>query len=333
MKKNIIDDERMMLRVSDLYYNHDMSQQDIAKKLNISRPTISKLLKSARDIGIVQITVADLTGRKYYQLEQRLEEKFGLKEVFIVESSESADETKRAVGTAGVMYLSRIIREGDTVGVSMGTTLSALSTVASQIQKTFYSNLTFVPLIGGIGTVENDLHCNNIAESMAKAFGGYYFPIHAPAMVSRIKTKTELMKENSIHRVFKKASHLNIALVGIGYPDADSTIIKTGYFTQEMIAALRKENICGDICMNFYDETGNIDNYEYNQKVIGINIASLRNVPYSIGICCGAKKMPAIHGAINGGFINVLITDYSAAAALDSLEPPVPAPLEVLEQL
>ncbi|MGL4549375.1 MAG: sugar-binding transcriptional regulator, partial [Eubacterium aggregans] len=69
MKKNIIDDERMMLRVSDLYYNHRLGQQDIALNLGISRPTISKLLKAARDVGIVQITVSDINGRKHYQME------------------------------------------------------------------------------------------------------------------------------------------------------------------------------------------------------------------------------------------------------------------------
>ncbi|MEG1431329.1 sugar-binding transcriptional regulator [Eubacterium sp.] len=316
MKKNIIDDERMMLRVSDLYYNHRLGQQDIALKLGISRPTISKLLKAARDVGIVQITVSDINGRKHYQMEQHLEEKFGLKEVFIVESKEDSLETKESIGEAAATFLSRIIKEGDTIGVSMGTTVAS---IAPHAHGTYHTGLTFLPLVGGIGTVENDLHSNYIAESLAKAFGGYYFPIHAPAMVSRIKTKTELMKENSIRRVFKKASHLDIALVGIGIPSAHSTMIKTGYFTPEMLAELKTQNICGDICMNFYDESGDIDRYEYNEKVIGINITALRQVSHSIGVCCGAEKGQAIHGAINGGFINVLITDYNAALALDSI--------------
>ncbi len=317
MKKNIIDDQRMMLRVSDLYYNHDLSQQEIAKKLEISRPTISKLLKSARDLGIVTITVSDLSGRKYYQLEQHLEEKFGLKEVFLIDTSENASVTKTDLGKACGQYLSHIIKDGDTIGVSMGTTVAS---IAPQVTRCYVSNVTFLPLIGGIGTVENDLHSNSIAESLARAFGGYYFPIHAPAMVSRINTKIELMKEASIKRVFKKANHLSIALVGIGIPNLSSTIIKTGYFTPEMIEELKKQHICGDICMNFYDESGNIDRYEYNQKVMGINIATLRKVPHSIAICTGVDKAKAILGAINGGYINTLVTDYETAQALDNLD-------------
>jgi len=316
MKKNIIEDQRMMLRVSDLYYNQNLSQQEIATKLSISRPTISKLLKSARDVGIVQITVSDINGRKHYQLEQVLEEKFGLKEVYIVESQKEASQTKEEIGKAAAQYLARILREGDVIGLSMGTTLA---TIPDFPQDVYFSNLTFVPLIGGLGTVANDLHSNTIAEALSRNFGGYYLPIHAPAMVSRIKTKVELMKETSIKRVFKKAEHMTIALVGIGYPDENSsTIVKTGYFTPEILEELKAQKICGDICMNFYDEAGNIDKFEYNEKVVGINIKKLREVPHSIAVCCGREKCAAIRGAINGGYINVLITDYDTAVGLDT---------------
>ncbi|MEG0310057.1 MAG: sugar-binding domain-containing protein, partial [Eubacterium sp.] len=60
--------------------------------------------------------------------------------------------------------------------------------------------------------------------------------------------------------------------------------------------------------------------YEYNQKVMGINIATLRNVNHSIAVCTGKDKASAILGAINGGYINTLITDYNTAMALDNLD-------------
>ena len=313
MKKNIIDNQRMMLRVADLYYNRDLSQQEIAEKLNISRPTISKLLKSARAAGIVKITVNDVTGRKYFRLEQELEDKLGLKEVFIVDSADNDDATGEAIGEAGAAYLARILRDGDIVGVSMGSTLSK---ILHYPQNTFFSGVTFVPMIGGIGILSGHLHSNAIAEGLASNFGGNYLPIHAPAMVSRFKTKVELMKEASIRRVFKKANRMNIALLGIGAPTPDSTIVKTGYFNQEMLSEIEGKEICGDICMSFFDKNGDIDRYGYNKTVIGINIKILKNVPYAVGMCFGESKVPAILGAVAGGYINVLITDLNTARLL-----------------
>ncbi len=317
MKKNMIDNQRMMLRVADLYYNRDLSQQEIAEKLTISRPTISKLLKSARATGIVQITVNDITGRKYYQLEQELEDKLGLKEVFIVDTTEDVDTTKEAIGEAGAAYLARILRDGDIVGVSMGSTLAK---ILNYPQQKIFSGVTFVPMIGGIGILANNLHSNTIAEGLSTNFGGNYLPIHAPAMVSRIKTKIELMKEASIKRVFKKASRMNIALMGIGAPTPDSTIFKTGYFNHDMLREIADEKICGDICMNLYDKSGNIERFKYNETVIGINVKTLKNVPYSIAMCCGENKVSAILGALAGGYINVLITDLNTARLLNHFE-------------
>src|SRR6476620_3765999 len=45
-------------KVSALYYLRDQTQQEIAERLRLSRPTVSRLLRDARDLGFVQITVA-----------------------------------------------------------------------------------------------------------------------------------------------------------------------------------------------------------------------------------------------------------------------------------
>lgn len=42
------DKQQLSVEVARLYYQSDYSQQEIANKLNISRPTISRLLKYAK---------------------------------------------------------------------------------------------------------------------------------------------------------------------------------------------------------------------------------------------------------------------------------------------
>lgn len=316
MKRNIINDERMMLRVSDMYYNQNLSQQEIALQLSISRPTVSKLLTAARQHGIVTISVNDINGRKYYQLEHALEDAFALQEVFVVDTAATTAETKRAIGKATQEYLARIIEDNSIIGLSMGTTVAQIPLFQPP---TFHKNLTFIPLVGGVGVVENELHSNSLAEAMARVYGGKYLPLHAPAMVSRKKTKIELMKESAIQKVFKMAGKMDIALLGIGAPDPTSTVVKTGYITTAMLKKIKEENICGDICMNFYDETGNTEIFEYNDKVIAIDLSTLRKVRHSIGLVEGSGKAEATLGAINGRYITTLITDLDCARALELL--------------
>ncbi len=311
--RRVVDDERMMLKVCDLYYNQNLGQREIAATMDLSRPTVSRLLTNARERGIVRIILADLTGRNYFDIEQQLEKKFGLKEAILTESYDDRELLQNELGRMAAQYLERILKNGDSVGVSMGTTLTH---IIPHISADYLRDLTFIPLIGGIGESSSELYSNYLAETMAKAFGGISLALHAPAMVSRIQAKNELLQEESISRVLARTNDLQVALSGIGAPDESSTIITAGFFSREMIEDLHRHNICGDICMRYFDEYGNLSLYEHNQRVIGINIETLRLVPRSIGVAGGVKKANAIKGALAGRYINVLITDIDCAKVL-----------------
>lgn len=72
--------------------------------------------------------------------------------------------------------------------------------------------------------------------------------------------------------------------------------------------------------MQFYDIEGHTGPYASDNAVIGMDIHRLCKVPCSVGIAGGKEKLSAIQGAINGKYINVLITDTECARALLSGE-------------
>ncbi len=142
--RKVVDDMRLMIKVCDLYYNHNVSQQQIAGMLSLSRPTVSRLLSSAREKGIVQISVSNLGLIKYWEMERRLEEMYGLREVLIVDSSDDSDRQRRfSPGKAAGRYLESTIKDGSVVGVSMGSTLYE---VVAHINQPAAEDVTFVPL-------------------------------------------------------------------------------------------------------------------------------------------------------------------------------------------
>jgi len=311
--KRIVDDERMMLLVCDLYYNQSLGQKEIAKKLNLSRPTVSRLLINAREKGVVKIILADLSRRAHIELEQKLQKKYSLRDIIITDSHEDKEALHEELGYAGALFLERILKNNDIVGVSMGTTIPH---IIPHITADYFQGLTFVPMIGGVGVAATELHSNYLADSFAKAFHGTALAFHAPAMVSRIQAKHELLQEESIAGIISMAGRFDVALSGIGAPNEDSTIIKTGYFSHEMLEDFVKNDICGDICLQFFDTRGNLSRYEHNQRVVGVDIETLRGIPWSIGIAGGVKKAGAIRGALSGRYINALITDEECARRL-----------------
>lgn len=313
--RKVVDDPRLMIRVCDLYYNKNYSQQQIAKDLILSRPTIARLLASAREQGIVQINISNLDSVQYWEMEKKLEQKYGLSEVIVVPSGETDEETKAKLGEAAAHHLEYIIKEGDVVGVSMGSTLHH---VVSNLANPNAENVTFVPLIGGVGQLRIELHANSLAEKLSRVYGGKFIPLHAPARVSSRRIRDELIREDSLSSAIRMMRRLAIAIVGIGYPNEDSSIKATGYFKENEIDSLLKRGVAGELCMQFYDQEGCVQDYEEDNTVIGLDIDRLRKVPRSIGVAGGIEKLAAIRGAINGHYINTLITDTQCAEALVS---------------
>ena len=141
--RKIVDNERMMLRVCDLYYNRDMSQSDIAKIMDISRPTVARLLKSAKLKRIVEITISDPQERRYSELEQKLEKTYHLQEVIIADTVSTTNQQKDVLGKAAAGYLKSILKDNDIIGVGMGTTIRYIAPYAPRQ----FQNLTFIPLL------------------------------------------------------------------------------------------------------------------------------------------------------------------------------------------
>lgn len=311
--KKVVDDAHLMVKVCDLYYNQNTSQQQIAKMLNLSRPTVSRLLSSAREQGIVQITISNLEEIKHWELERQLEKKYRLKNVILVDSKPTEEELKDVLGKAASRYLEYLIKDGYMVGISMGSTLFR---VVTNLTHPSAKDVTFVPLIGGMGQMRMELHSNNLAETLSRVYGGNFVPLHAPARVSNAAIRDELMQEESLNAALRLAKHLDVAIVGIGYPNESSAIKATGYFKENEMESLVEREVVGDICMQFYDISGDASRYQNDNNVIGLDIHTLQNVPYSVGVAGGIEKLPSIQGAINGHYINTLITDIECAAAL-----------------
>lgn len=311
--KKVVDDERLMVKICEMYYNQDINQKLIAKELGLSRPTVSRILQNSKERGIVKIIIDPIFGNNYVDLEKKLENRYGLKEVFIVDVKMDKRDQKDELAKVTANYLERLVKDDSIIGVSMG---SSIGQIHRFVSKGTSKRVTFIPLIGGIGHLEMELHSNTIVEGLAKSFGGISYLLHAPARVSGTQIREELMKEPDIRRILKMADGLDVAVVGIGVPNRDSAIMGTGYYDEKDVESMRKKNVVGDVCMQFFDITGSTEPFEADNNVIGIDIKKLRRVAHSIGVASGQEKAEAIAGAIKGGYINVLVTDVECGKRL-----------------
>src|ERR1700709_703139 len=96
---------RLMTKIARLYHEHDVRQPEIARRLHISQARVSRLLKQAELDGIVRTTVVVPEGVQT-ALEERLEERYGLREAIVVELLDDSEASiTRDLGTATARYL------------------------------------------------------------------------------------------------------------------------------------------------------------------------------------------------------------------------------------
>src|SRR5262249_9034551 len=85
------DQIRLLTKVARMYHERGMRQPQIAEQLHISQPRVSRLLKRAVNLGIVRTTVVTPRG-VHADIEEQLEERYGLSEIVVVDTDDQTDE-------------------------------------------------------------------------------------------------------------------------------------------------------------------------------------------------------------------------------------------------
>ena len=175
--RKIVDDMRLLVKCCSLYYRDNLGQEEICEILGVSRPTVSRLLKLGREKGIVKIEVLDPFAPEFGETERRLEEKFGFREVIVVEDRPSRSESEHIsplLGTTTLAYLDRILKDGDMVGVTLGLTLYNIVHADYTVDKAV--QCCFVPVLGGVGETYAELHANRLLKNLPANFEAIFCP-------------------------------------------------------------------------------------------------------------------------------------------------------------
>jgi len=302
-----------MVEAAKLYYDHQLNQLEISRKLKVSRPTISRLLQQARNTGIVKIEIID-PSENGNQLESAILQKYNLKKVIIVPNDSNDNNIiKKRLGKAAVIFLDQIIKEGAILGISWGTTMQE---IAKQIRPRIVENMTVVQLNGGISRVELDTHASEIAKTIGSRYSAIPYLMPLPAVVDNAELKKAILSDKNISRTLELGRKADIAMFTIGSFNHNSILVKADYFAEEEVEKLLTYGAVGDICSRILNKDGTICSKKLNDRTIGIELEELRNKPYSIAVVGGQDKILAIKSALLGGWFNCLITDEGIATEL-----------------
>lgn len=300
------------IMVAKLYYLEGFSQEEIAKKIHLSRPSVSRLLKACVEEGIVKIKIDDISSQGK-ELARRLVDTYGIRKAIVVPQGHSVEADKEKVGQAAAGYLEEALSPGMMIGISWGTTIHS---VVQNMKRRNLMKADVIQLLGGTGSKTGDTDANSMALALARALSGDAYLLQAPFMVQSKILRDLLMEEPHIKSHFERLKDTDIAIVGLGSTKVElSAQFRSGHINMEDSARLISEGAVGDICGRYVDINGHECHTSLSDKMIAVSLDTLKRIPIVIGVVAGEQKADILVGALRGRYIDVLITDEKAAAS------------------
>lgn len=289
--------------VAKLHYEQDVSQRAIAQQLNLSTATVSRLIRRAREEGIVRIEVSNMI--EPADLAESVREALGLDRVAVALSAP-------APGTMAALAdpVARLLREtglgsGSVLGVGWGRTVWEVIKVGLPN----FPGTTTVPLSGGIPEAAQQFQTGEIARLAASQIGGNPKFVHAPYLLAEA-TKRALMADPALRDSFDLWDRVDVALLGIGRPHGGDRSRGDAAITPN---DPRLDHAAGDVLLRYFDINGQTVSWNNEASLLAISTPQLLRIPAKIGLAVSTSKAVSIIGAARSKLINCLATDTRTA--------------------
>lgn len=305
-----------LITVARMYYVQAETMDAIAHHLGVSRSTVSRLLKEARERGLVRVTIVD-PDRPLGRLADLFQQHFRVN-AHIVQVRPGASNVFRLdqVARTAADILGELVTDGDTIGVAWGTTTSA---IATHLRPRDLSGVTVIGLNGGANHQTTGLpYVGSILHRFADAFRGQEQLLALPAFFDDPATREAMWRERSTRHILRVRDSCRIALFGVGALGADlqSHVYASNYLNPDDLDDLQRQGVVGDVCTVMLREDGSYRDLEINRRATGMTPAELQRVPRRICVVSGLAKASPVLGALRAGVATDLVIDQETARAV-----------------
>jgi len=300
-----------LVQVAHLYYDENLSQQEIADRLTVSRSSIAQYLQQARERGIVKIEVVNPTNN-CESMALEIQDRTNLNRVFVVPSMHKYhDLTMRAIAGAASTYLEETLVDSDILGIAWGRTIArTVQLLAPSIPR----NIDVVPLMGERGYTGNYSQINQVVLQAAQSFSAHPYFLLTPMFVGSRQLRDDLLHDPAVSMVVERWEKLTTAIIGIGViPPQPGSIVYVG---TKYMRQMQEQDAVGDICGRFIDKEGNLIDAEFYDRMIGISLDQIKKINRVIAVAGGIEKTRAVIAAMKTKLFSVLFVDEVLAENL-----------------
>jgi deoxyribonucleoside regulator len=305
---------RLMLRAAQLYYRLELTQDEVGKRLGVSRFKVGRLLDRALREDAVRIEIVHPAAR-LVALEDALVERFGLRGAVVVDvpaAGSPADDEQLArerVAAAAAGHLAAL-HPGGAIGVSWGRTMLEL---AAHLRPGWTEATEIVQLNGAISRSARPTRAQEVVERFGTTTGAAIRLMAAPAIVGSAELRRALEADPAVGETLAAARSAPTAVFGMGVLGPDSVHVASGYLDDAEVAALERASAVGDVLGRFLALDGAIALPALDDRTVGLPLADLRVKPLTVGLAAGAGRGPVALAVLRAGLLKVLVADEPTA--------------------
>ncbi|MBQ9156921.1 MAG: winged helix-turn-helix transcriptional regulator [Eubacterium sp.] len=307
----------LMNEILEMYYLSGMTQQKIAARLNLSKPTVSRLLKSAEKNNMLSVSI-----REPYLDCLKLQKEFsaiypGIKIYVVPVLKDYEKNHKMTVAIEGARHVQRMLQDNQTLGVAWGGTIHYMIQTLNPCQK---KNISVVTLHGEISRCGDEYDVDELVKRAAMSLGGKqyifgqsgYFPSE-----EALRDYYEDVNYKKLQRIFEK---IDLSVIGAGcwgrVMTSPLTPPITDYISPEEFKEIQEKDVAADIMLHYVNRQGEEIDSEIRKRTLSIDLDIYRKIPCKIALLSGVEKVKALQAVINGGYADVIYCDYELAKKL-----------------
>ena len=310
---HVNEEERFLTRVAWAYYVEGLTQNDVAKKLGVTRLRVNKALAEARRSGLVRVSL-NTAFAACAEVETELRDRFGLQTAYVAPSPADPGDVQMIVGAALGNLLSEELADARVrlFGMSWGNTLNLATRFMAPLDR---PDLEVISVMGGL-TRGSDLNSFEITTRLADLANAAHSYFTAPLYAGSAESRRTIMELDVFREVLDKIRRADALAMAAGDISERSLLMRDALPADATLDELRALGAVGDVLGTVIDAEGRPVAHPMNDRVIGIGLDDLARIPNVILAAGGAHKVPVIRASLGLGCIDSFVTDEDTARAV-----------------
>nr|WP_247740182.1 MULTISPECIES: sugar-binding transcriptional regulator [unclassified Paracoccus (in: a-proteobacteria)] len=299
-------------RAGWLYYVAGNTQDEIARKLGVSRQSAQRLVAMAVSEKLIKVRM-DHPIAHCMDLASALSDRFELKICEVVPSDPDAPDLLTGIAIAAAAELEKTLKSPDQKIVSLGTG-RALKATVEQLPRMACPQHIVVSRLGNM-MQDGSASPYNATIRLAERIGAPHFPYPLPVLAQDAEELAAMQQQKAVENTIALCQRADLSLVGIGQMDRSAPLFVDGFVSSAEMDQLAAAGAAGEITSWVYDSQGRVIDCAFNARVASAPLPRAAERPV-IAVATGEAKLPAIRAALAGKLVNGLITSEATASKL-----------------